>query len=90
MKSLLMMTWNLFVAATTTLQNFALASFWSLPTNLPQHLVLLCQVHKLQFFSCIKIACQSKLDAFPSQANHPDLVPLQDEKIPQEIEQPHA
>jgi len=37
-------------AATTTLQNFALALFRSLLTNLSQHLVLLRQVHKLQYF----------------------------------------
>jgi len=54
------------VAATTTLQNFALASFWSFPTNFSQNLVLLHQVHKLQCFSCTKIAFWSKLDALPS------------------------
>ena len=36
------------VVATTTLQNFPLVSFWSLPTNLSQWHVLPCQVHKLQ------------------------------------------
>jgi hypothetical protein len=75
------------VAATTTLQNFSLASFWSLPTNLSQHHVLLRQVHKLQCFSCRKAACRIKLDAFPSQVVHPDLVQLQAEQLPQEIAQ---
>ena len=75
------------VAAKTTLQNFSLASFWSLPTNLSQQHVLSCQVHKIQWFSCRMITYLSKLVAFPSQDVSLDLVQLQAKSLPQEIAQ---
>ena len=64
------------VAATSTLKNFALASFWSLLTNLSQEHVLPCQVHKLQWFSCRMTSCPLELVAFPSQVVLLDLVQL--------------
>ncbi len=47
------------VVATTTLQNFALASFGAFPTNITHHFILLHQVLKLQCFPRTKVDCRS-------------------------------
>jgi len=75
------------VVATTTLQMFSLDSFWSLPTKHPQHHVLHCQVHELQWFSSSLLACAWYLASLPSEAATPDLVQLLVEQLPQEIVQ---
>ena len=53
---------------------FCLSLFWSLPTNLSQHFVLLRQVLKLHVLSLHKGSVSITVDPFPSQAVHTDSV----------------
>lgn len=70
------------IAATNTLQNFSLASFWSLPTNHPQQCVLDHQAYRLQLFLSVLSTCACQFASLPSQVSFLDLNHVLAKKLP--------